>query len=265
MGGSIFVDGGSPLVYNNTLIGRSISVTGGSPTILNNLLYTGYSGLTVSGAGKVGNVRIADNIIANGTGFAANEGNVTFEHNLVLYNSGGCSFSPRVNLIVQNNTIAFNRFGIEAPPASATVRYNNLENNDQENFIWSLSTNFDAAYNWWGTTDASAISQTIVDYKNNYNLGNVTFIPFLDAPNPHAPLISSFVEPSPSPSLSPSPTATSPPATPTPTAPNMGPTSPPSQEPLLTPEQLEIIVVVAIVVAVIGAGLGLLIYLIKRK
>jgi hypothetical protein len=60
-------------------------------------------------------------------------------------------------------------------------------------------------------------------------------------------------------------TPTSSPATPTPTAPNMGPTSPPSREPLLTQEQMEIIVAVTIAVAVIGAGLGLLVYLIKRK
>ena len=57
----------------------------------------------------------------------------------------------------------------------------------------------------------------------------------------------------------------SPETTPTPTPPNMGPTSPPNHEPLLTPEQLGIIVGVAIAVAVIVAGLSLLIYLIKRK
>jgi hypothetical protein len=57
----------------------------------------------------------------------------------------------------------------------------------------------------------------------------------------------------------------SPATTPTPTAPNMGPTSPPSQEPALTQEQLETIIGAAIAVAVIGAGVGLLIYLIKRK
>jgi hypothetical protein len=57
----------------------------------------------------------------------------------------------------------------------------------------------------------------------------------------------------------------SPTTTPTPTAPNMGPTSPPSHEPALTQEQLETIIGVAIAAAVIGAGLGLLIYLIKRK
>jgi hypothetical protein len=57
----------------------------------------------------------------------------------------------------------------------------------------------------------------------------------------------------------------SPATTPTPTAPNMGPTSPPRQEPALTQEQLEIIVGAAIAAAIIGAGLVLLIYLIKRK
>ena len=59
-------------------------------------------------------------------------------------------------------------------------------------------------------------------------------------------------------------TLTPSPAT-TPTPPNMGPTSSPAQAPLLAPEQLEIVIVAAIVVAVIGAGLGLLIYLAKRK
>jgi hypothetical protein len=57
----------------------------------------------------------------------------------------------------------------------------------------------------------------------------------------------------------------SPATTPTPIPPNTGPTSPPDHEPLLTQEQLKIIVGVSIVVAVTGAGVGLLIYLIKRK
>jgi hypothetical protein len=57
----------------------------------------------------------------------------------------------------------------------------------------------------------------------------------------------------------------SPATTATPTPPNIGPTAPPPTEPLLTPEELEIMVGVIIAVAVLGAGLGLLIYLIKRK
>ena len=52
---------------------------------------------------------------------------------------------------------------------------------------------------------------------------------------------------------------------PTPTLPNMGPISPPSQEPALTQEQIVLILGVAIVMAVLAVGLGLLVYLIKRK
>jgi hypothetical protein len=64
--------------------------------------------------------------------------------------------------------------------------------------------------------------------------------------------------------LSSTPTpSTSPAATPTPTPPIFEPTSPPNHEPLLTPEQLGIIVGVAIASAVIGAGL--LFYFKKRK
>jgi hypothetical protein len=60
--------------------------------------------------------------------------------------------------------------------------------------------------------------------------------------------------------ISESQTPTSPETTPTPTAPNMGPTSPPSQEPALTQEQLETIIGMAIVAIVLGAAFGLLIY-----
>jgi hypothetical protein len=257
-GGSVIVGGGSPIFSNNALIGKAISVQGGSPIIENSLFYTGFSGITVSD----GNVRVVNNMFVNCTGFDAfARGSITFEHNLVLYCSGGCDlYGHDVNVTVQYNTIAFNQYGIQSPPPSAKIIYNNLENNTQYNLSWGYSSNFDATYNWWGTTDASAISQTIVDYKNDYHLGNVTFIPFLDAPNPQAPLISSFVEPSPSPSpsQSPSPTATSSPAqtsTPTPT---------PSEEPQQT-EQIEPIVVAAIVVTVFCAVLAVLIYLIKRK
>ena len=52
---------------------------------------------------------------------------------------------------------------------------------------------------------------------------------------------------------------------PTPTPPNMGPTSPPSQELMLTQKQMEIILGVTVTVAVVGACLVLLIYFVKRK
>lgn len=57
----------------------------------------------------------------------------------------------------------------------------------------------------------------------------------------------------------------SPEATPTPTPPNFGPTSPPEHEPLLTDEQMKTIVGASIAAAVTCAGVGLIIYIIKRK
>ena len=65
------------------------------------------------------------------------------------------------------------------------------------------------------------------------------------------------IEASQTPSIEPTPTLE-------PTPPNMGPTSPPSQENLLTQEQ-SIILGLAITVAVLAVGLGLLLYGIKRK
>ncbi len=40
-----------------------------------------------------------------------------------------------------------------------------------------------ATYNWWGTTNVQSINQKIYDNTDDFNLGKVTFEPFLDAPN----------------------------------------------------------------------------------
>jgi hypothetical protein len=40
--------------------------------------------------------------------------------------------------------------------------------------------------NWWGTTDANAISQLIYDSKSDQRLGTVNFTPILEAANGNA-------------------------------------------------------------------------------
>lgn len=155
---------------------------------------------------------------------------------------------------VQYNTIARNSIGISLYESNygttPTIRYNNLENNFDYNFYLSASNSPDVSYNWWGTTDETAINQSIYDFKNDFNLGTVDFQPILTSPSSNAP--AATPTPTPTPQQTP---ATSPTPLPTPT---------PSQEPEQT-VQPEIIMGVALVAAVIGAGLGLLIYLIKRK
>lgn len=48
------------------------------------------------------------------------------------------------------------------------------------------TNNIDATNNWWGTTDPQAINLSIRDYKYDFGLGTVSFVPFLTEPNPEA-------------------------------------------------------------------------------
>jgi hypothetical protein len=102
--GAVGVDDGSPVFVTNTFMGETLWLQGGSPTIENNLFYGEHSGIDVSDGS---NVRVVNNIIAKCSGFSTSlRGNVTFEHNLVLYCSEGLTlYGHNENIIVQNNTI----------------------------------------------------------------------------------------------------------------------------------------------------------------
>jgi hypothetical protein len=96
--------------------------------------------------------------------------------------------------------------------------FNNFENSTENSVYWSAPNSINASYNWWGTTDTAAINESIHDFKNDFNLGIVNFVPFLTAPNPQAmPNPNIDVSPlSPSPTQSPNQT---PSVTPTSTVP----------------------------------------------
>jgi parallel beta-helix repeat protein len=163
-------------------------------------------------------------------------GNAFISNNII----SGCTVASVVilsgNPTVQNNTI--NDKGIILKSASK-INYNNIQGGIS--LSQSVTANVDATNNWWGTTDTSTIDELIFDVDDDFNLGKVNYVPFLTAANPAA---------------MPDPNA------PTPTlAPTSSPT--PSEEPQQTEQ--EMIIGVAIAAAVIGAGLGLLIHLIKRK
>jgi hypothetical protein len=171
-------------------------------------------------------------------GMSGGVGNYTFENNLLIYNTNGLNLGNSNSApLVQDNTIDFSQVGISSSAPNTNITNNNIENCSQNSIHWGSLSNLNAPNNWWGTTDASAISQSIYDYKNNYNLGNVTFTPFLSAPNSQAPLISSFSVPnqllisSPSPTSTPSQTpisnSTSP--LPTPTTASTNQTAKPTQ------------------------------------
>jgi parallel beta-helix repeat protein len=162
----------------------------------------------------------------------------------------------RANITVRNNTITGNSVGIQCNPSqSSTITNNNIQDNSQYNFRSETAKDIIAINNWWGTTDSSSINRQSMFNKYDFNLGTVTFIPFLTAPNPEAP-------PMPTPTPSATPTST----------PTQSPSSSPSlsQNPTASPAipQIglnEIEVAILIVLIVIVALLIVIIGLVLRK
>jgi len=229
---------GSPNIAHNEIKGPVLLFDGVSVIVGNTL-----GRLTIeSGSGLVTGNKINGSVEIEG-------GTATVEKNLIQSSAIGLKVASQA--VVQHNTIRDCETAIVASK-QATIVNNNFEGFKHSVNLTS-SADFNVAYNWWGTTDNQAISQSIYDFEDDFNLGKVTFTPFLTSPDPNA---------TPDPNT-PTPTPEQTPATsPAPTQPS---TSTPDQEPILTPEQSQAILGAAVVIVVIGAGLGLLIYLIKRK
>ncbi len=162
-------------------------------------------------------------------------------------------------MITNNNTFYHNNFVNNKIQAwDTTSSTTNAFDNGKEGNYWSCYNGTDADNDGIGDTPYIPVSLYTYDglvekitgcSPDNYPL----MAPFdIDSVNIKLPELAPSLIPLPSPANTPAPT-------------NMGPTSPPSGEPLLKPEQMGIIVGVTIAVAVFATGLGLLIYHIKRK
>jgi hypothetical protein len=234
--GLINIENASPLISSNH-INFEISITGGSPIIFNNnitplIYYRMYGqppqaygppqyaiyGIAIGPFNGVvdSTAIISDNVITGDFEEACmivHGGNPTIQRNTITDNVGlgiEISVSSTSNPTIIDNTISSCRNGIsdDNNDASLTFVGNNLQNNSKYNVYWTATTDLNAESNWWGTTDQSAINNSIYDFNSDFNLGKVTFVPFLTTPNsqampnPNAPI------PTLNPSLStPSPTS----------------------------------------------------------
>ena len=213
---SMLIEKASPKINNNTFNCR-ISTFGGSPLVLNNI-FKGGNGIVLYDSNEVicGN-EFSDTSQAIYVG-GANCAPI-IQRNLIVKNNYGIVvpsstgiFSP----IIRNNTIANNSIAIGIAGGgnpSPTIIYNNIYGSTDHNFhLTNIKNNINATQNWWGTTDAQAIAQTIFDYKKDFNLGNVTFVPFLTEPNSQA--IPDPNMPTPTPNPMPEPVTPTPQPTP---------------------------------------------------
>lgn len=192
----------SVVISNNNIISQkgystTIDVGGGSAVISNNNITGrdngGSIGISIEGDN---NVHVSDNIISGFGSFGIRAaGPTTIERNSIFGNDYGIVIGESVafgqlivgansDIIIRNNTLKDNSKGIYGPTYATTIIYNNIQNNSDYNVGLRGGGNVTVTYNWWGTTDTQAINQTMFDFKNDYNLGTITFIPFLTEPIP---------------------------------------------------------------------------------
>jgi hypothetical protein len=107
-------------------------------------------------------------------GISGSSQSVVIRNNYVGRNGIGINVAGDI----QNNIVTNNVIGLKITDQS-TITNNNIFGNTQNSLALSTQGNIDAANNYWGTTDEQAIEQSIWDNKNDFNLGDVTFKPFL--------------------------------------------------------------------------------------
>jgi hypothetical protein len=196
--GCIYVPGGSPVILQNTVTGVNPAMTNGSSYTPSSLCSAIMLGPACAGTRLDG--VIADNTVKCGLdGISAggsDETNVLIENNMIENCArDGMMIGPTAD--IENNTLVNNTIGIifsnfnymeplASSPTPPTIIYNNIFDSSQYNIYSYCNMNFSATFNWWGTTDLQAVSQTIYDHAFDSSLGTINCNPCLTSPNPQA-------------------------------------------------------------------------------
>ena len=204
----------SPIISHNNIAG-SIILAGGSPTVSQNVI----KGIDTYGqksdcsaivliaqygpTNRLFNAVITDNTIVSGLDGISSlaEGGLIANNLIANCSRSGLALGtmPETTLYarVENNTITncttgmnlfnYNIMEPYAPtPPPPTITQNNFLNNGQYNVNSACGMNLTLTYNWWGTTDASAIQQTVHDHNFDPLVGVISYIPCLAVANPFA-------------------------------------------------------------------------------
>jgi parallel beta-helix repeat protein len=180
---------GTPIISNNTIKGTGIVSSvgiscGGNAAISGNNISGWQTGIDIF----LGNATVMNNVIWNNSQSSSGGEGVRISYR----NDFGVITSPTVS----NNTIVYNNMGITlAGSPTPKLFYNNVNNNTNYNInlyngtatYYTKGGAINATNNYWGTTNTTTMNRTIWDWKNDRALGNVSFVPFLNASNPAAP------------------------------------------------------------------------------
>ena len=212
---TLSIQEGTPVITGCT-IESGLSILGGTSIISNNQV---MGGITLEGQNgpfsngqifSIGITYIDDNSISSQIlCLAPLVSSVVIERNLVTNSNGSAidiAFANNVGCLmtINNNTITDSAVGIQLQYGYPQLIANNNIYDNTINFKLGNNHSFNCAGNWWGTTDQQAIGNSIYDFKYDFTLGTVNFVPFLTAPNPEAtpnpnsPISSLSAQPTPS-------------------------------------------------------------------
>ncbi len=185
---AISIESDNVLISGFTIISkyRAINLSGKNITLTNNVIKTNST--HSDAVDVVGSATISSNVIEGGyRGIGIVSGEVTISNNSIRFFETGIEIGATSgNQRIFENTLANNSIGISCSNAPLLLYHNNIVNCSKYDIylgkhgVYHATTvNVNATFNYWGTNDPSVIESMIYDGKNERNLGNVTFTPFL--------------------------------------------------------------------------------------
>lgn len=155
------------------------------PLIDNNIFrYNGGSSaaLFFNGGGSGSPILINNSIIYNSLGVNIQQGSPSLSNNLIAYNSKAMFATD--NPTISYNAIVNNLDGIEVAlnGPNMKINHNDLYGNGYDVHLrFDATTDVNATYNYWDTTNTTLVDQHIYDYYDDPSLGKAIYSPILSS------------------------------------------------------------------------------------
>jgi parallel beta-helix repeat protein len=191
----IHIEGSSTLISHVDIsaVGHGIDVReSGSPVVKSSRLCSNLFGLLIGS----GSVAIHDSVICdNGSGISlAGSGNITAIDNTITGNGTALEFAHTKrdsnyfsgNMIASNGTAIrmYVPLGAETSESGLKFQFNQVYDNSLLAVeLIRVEADLLMPNNWWGTTDVSTIEDQILDFNDDFQLGDVSVEPVLTSPD----------------------------------------------------------------------------------